>query len=298
MSRPVKVAAAQLGPAGDKAEMTQRICGFLERAAAAGVQLVGFPELALTPYFCMKNDREYEQYFEPVDGEHMKVIIAKAKSVGIAAIVPFGERDGIQYFNSSVIIDQTGRIAGRYRKIHIPGAFPIVGQGALVFEKMYFTPGDLGFKVFTTPDAKIGTLVCWDQWYPEAARLTALQGAEVIFYPTAIGWHPREKSEFGEAQHSAWETIMRGHAIANGTYVCAVNRVGHEVIVGEGLEFWGQSFICDPFGRVLQRGSTDREEILVVECSRKLMEDVRRNWPFFRDRRIDAYSGVTQRVAD
>jgi N-carbamoylputrescine amidase len=182
-------------------------------------------------------------------------------------------------------------LLGLYRKMHIP-------DDPLFLEKFYFTPGDLGFKVFTTPAARVGTLVCWDQWYPEAARLTALQGAEVIFYPTAIGWHPREKAEFGEAQHAAWETSMRGHAIANGTYVCAVNRVGHEVIVGEGLEFWGGSFVSDPFGRILKKGGTDKEEILVVKCDRKLMEDVRRNWPFFRDRRIDAYGSITKRVAD
>jgi N-carbamoylputrescine amidase len=175
--------------------------------------------------------------------------------------------------------------------MHIP-------DDPLFLEKYYFTPGDLGFKVFETQAAKIGTLVCWDQWYPEAARLTALQGAEVIFYPTAIGWHPREKAEFGEAQHSAWEISMRAHAIHNGSFVCAVNRVGHEVIVGDGLEFWGGSFISDPFGRLLKKGSHDKEEILLASCDRTLMEDVRRNWPFFRDRRIDAYGNITKRVAD
>jgi N-carbamoylputrescine amidase len=195
------------------------------------------------------------------------------------------------YHNTATVHDGTGALLGIYRKMHIP-------DDPLFLEKFYFTPGDLGFKVFHTPAAKVGTLVCWDQWYPEAARLTALQGAEVIFYPTAIGWHPKEKAEFGEAQHAAWETSMRGHAIANGTYVCAVNRVGHERIVGDGLEFWGGSFVSDPFGRILAKGSTDKEEILVVECGRKLMEDVRRNWPFFRDRRIDFYGNITKRVAD
>ena len=203
----------------------------------------------------------------------------------------FEKRMAGVYHNTATVHDAGGNLLGLYRKMHIP-------DDPLFLEKFYFTPGDLGFKVFNTPTAKVGTLVCWDQWYPEAARLTALQGAEVIFYPTAIGWHPREKAEFGEAQHSAWETSMRGHAIANGTYVCAVNRVGHEVLVGEGLEFWGGSFISDPFGRILKKGSTDKEEILVVKCDRKHMEDVRRNWPFFRDRRIDAYGSITKRVAD
>jgi N-carbamoylputrescine amidase len=179
--------------------------------------------------------------------------------------------------------------------MHIP-------DDPLYFEKYYFTPGDLGFKVFDTGRAKVGTLVCWDQWYPEAARLTALQGAEVIFYPTAIGWHPKEKAEYGEVQRAAWETSMRGHAIANGTYIAAANRIGHEPPPdGDpkgGLEFWGASFVSDPFGRVVKRASHDREEILVVACDRRLMEDVRRNWPFFRDRRIDAYQGMTKRVAD
>ena len=203
----------------------------------------------------------------------------------------FEKRIAGVYHNTATVHDARGQLLGIYRKMHIP-------DDPLFLEKFYFTPGDTGFKVFPTGPAKVGTLVCWDQWYPEAARLTALQGAEVIFYPTAIGWHPREKAEYGEAQHSAWETSMRGHAIANGTYVAAVNRVGHEVIVGEGLEFWGGSFVSDPFGRVLKRASHDEEEVVTVTCSRKLMEEVRRNWPFFRDRRIDAYGNIVKRVAD
>jgi N-carbamoylputrescine amidase len=195
------------------------------------------------------------------------------------------------YHNTTPVYDTDGSLLGLYRKMHIP-------DDPLFLEKFYFTPGDTGWKVFPTKPAKVGTLICWDQWYPEAARLTALQGAEVIFYPTAIGWHPKEKAEYGEAQHSAWETSMRGHAIANGTYVAAANRVGHEVLVGDGLEFWGASFVADPFGRIVIRGSHDKEELLLATCNRKLMEDVRRNWPFFRDRRIDAYGGITRRVAD
>ncbi|MGL4424286.1 MAG: nitrilase-related carbon-nitrogen hydrolase, partial [Gemmataceae bacterium] len=187
--------------------------------------------------------------------------------------------------------DADGSFLGIYRKMHIP-------DDPLYYEKYYFTPGDLGWKVFSTKFGKVGTLVCWDQWYPEAARLTALAGAEVIVYPTAIGWHPLEKAEYGEAQHSAWEGSMRGHAIANGVYVAGINRIGHEKQVGEGLEFWGQSFVSDPFGRILQRASQDQTEVIIQKCDRKLMEDVRRNWPFFRDRRIDFYGPITQRVID
>ncbi len=286
------IAAVQMRIAPDRETNLAKAESAIAEAAKRGAQVVCLPELFTGYYFCQKEDIALFDLAEPIPGPSEDRLGAAAKKNNVVVVGSLFERrmPGV-YHNTATVHDAGGNLLGLYRKMHIP-------DDPLFLEKFYFTPGDLGFTVFTTPDAKIGTLVCWDQWYPEAARLTALQGAEVIFYPTAIGWHPREKSEFGEAQHSAWETIMRGHAIANGTYVCAVNRVGHEVIVGEGLEFWGQSFICDPFGRVLQRGSTDREEILVVECSRKLMEDVRRNWPFFRDRRIDAYSGVTQRVAD
>ncbi len=286
------IAAVQMRIAPDRETNLAKAESAIAEAAKRGAQVVCLPELFTGYYFCQKEDIALFDLAEPIPGPSEDRLGAAAKKNNVVVVGSLFERrmPGV-YHNTATVHDAGGNLLGLYRKMHFP-------DDTLFLEKFYFSPGDLGFKVFTTPDAKIGTLVCWDQWYPEAARLTALQGAEVIFYPTAIGWHPREKSEFGEAQHSAWETIMRGHAIANGTYVCAVNRVGHEVIVGEGLEFWGQSFICDPFGRVLQRGSTDREEILVVECSRKLMEDVRRNWPFFRDRRIDAYSGVTQRVAD
>jgi N-carbamoylputrescine amidase len=188
-----------------------------------------------------------------------------------------------------VVLERDGGLAGVYRKMHIP-------DDPLYHEKYYFTPGDLGFHTFSTSAAKIGTLVCWDQWFPEAARLTALQGAEVLVYPTAIGWHPREKQQFGEQQYEAWVTSQRAHAIANGVYVAAVNRVGHEGPAGGGLDFWGGSFVSDPFGVVLKRGSHDQEELLIVECDRKRIEDVRRNWPFWRDRRIDAFGELTRRM--
>jgi N-carbamoylputrescine amidase len=264
----------------------------IAEAAKLGAQVVCLPELFTGYYFCQKEDAALFDLAEPIPGPSTERLAAAAKKNGVVVIGSLFEKrmPGV-YHNTATVHDAKGELLGLYRKMHIP-------DDPLFLEKFYFTPGDLGFKVFTTPAAKVGTLVCWDQWYPEAARLTALQGAEVIFYPTAIGWHPREKAEYGEAQHSAWETSMRGHAIANGTYVAGVNRVGHEVIVGEGLEFWGGSFVSDPFGRILKKASHDKEEILIVKCDRKLMEDVRRNWPFFRDRRIDAYAGITKRVAD
>jgi N-carbamoylputrescine amidase len=203
----------------------------------------------------------------------------------------FERRAAGVYHNTAVVLDADGRLAGRYRKMHIP-------DDPLYYEKFYFTPGDLGFGAFDTSVGKIGTLVCWDQWYPEGARLTALQGAAVLFYPTAIGWHPSEKAEFGERQASAWQTIQRAHAIANGVYVAAVNRVGHEGPADGGLDFWGGSFVCDPFGTIMAVAPGDAETVLVVECDRALQEDIRRNWPFLRDRRIDAYGGITQRLLD
>jgi N-carbamoylputrescine amidase len=261
-------------------------------AAKHGAEIVCLPELFLGPYFCQREDAALFDLAEPIPGPSSDRLAAAAKKNKVVVVGSLFEKrmPGV-YHNTATVYDANGELMGLYRKMHIP-------DDPLYFEKYYFTPGDTGWKVFDTKPAKVGTLVCWDQWYPEAARLTALQGAEVIFYPTAIGWHPKEKAEYGEAQHSAWETSMRGHAIANGTYVAGVNRIGHEGPADSGLEFWGGSFVSDPFGRVVKRASHDKEELLVVTCDRKLMEDVRRNWPFFRDRRIDAYGGITKRVAD
>jgi N-carbamoylputrescine amidase len=203
----------------------------------------------------------------------------------------FERRTAGIYHNTAVVFDADGTLRGRYRKMHIP-------DDPLYYEKYYFTPGDLGFQAFDTSFARVGTLVCWDQWYPEAARLTAIHGAEVLFYPTAIGWHPGEKAEFGESQCSAWETIQRSHAIANGVYVAAVNRVGHEGPVSGGLEFWGGSFVADPFGRIIAKAGHDAEEIVIAICDPRIQEETRRNWPFLRDRRIDAYAPITQRFLD
>jgi N-carbamoylputrescine amidase len=286
------IAAVQMRMAREKEPNLAKAESAIADAAKQGAQVVCLPELFTGYYFCQQEDPKLFDLAEAIPGPSSERLAAAAKKNGVVVVGSLFEKrmPGV-YHNTATVHDAKGELLGLYRKMHIP-------DDPLFLEKFYFTPGDLGFKVFTTPAAKVGTLVCWDQWYPEAARLTALQGAEVIFYPTAIGWHPKEKAEFGEAQHSAWETSMRGHAIANGTYVCAVNRVGHEVIVGEGLEFWGGSFVCDPFGRILKKAGSDKEEILVVQCDRRLMEDVRRNWPFFRDRRIDAYGNIVKRVAD
>jgi N-carbamoylputrescine amidase len=290
--REFTIAAVQMRMAPEKEKNLAKAEAAIADAAKQGAEIVCLPELFTGHYFCQKEDAALFDLAEPIPGPSSERLAAAAKKNGVVVIGSlFEKRMAGVYHNTATVHDAQGNLLGLYRKMHIP-------DDPLFLEKFYFTPGDLGFKVFTTPAAKVGTLVCWDQWYPEAARLTALQGAEVIFYPTAIGWHPKEKAEFGEAQHAAWETSMRGHAIANGTYVCAVNRVGHEMLVGDGLEFWGGSFVCDPFGRILKKASTDKEEILVATCDRKLMEDVRRNWPFFRDRRIDAYEGIAKRVAD
>ena len=261
-------------------------------AAKQGAQVVCLPELFRTPYFCQREDAALFDLAEPIPGPSTDALGAVAKAAGVAIVVPLFERraPGV-YHNTAVVLDADGAIRGRYRKMHIP-------DDPLFYEKFYFTPGDLGFAAFDTRAARVGALICWDQWYPEAARLTALAGAEVLFYPTAIGWHPREKAEHGAAQLAAWQTIQRAHAIENGVYVAVVNRVGHEGPADGGLEFWGSSFVCDPFGVVVAEASRDQEQVLVVECDRARQEDVRRNWPFLRDRRIDAYAPITKRLLD
>ncbi len=263
----------------------------VHRAARNGAEIVCLQELFRTPYFCQRHDPSVFDLAEPIPGpstEHLAAAARDTSTVVVASL--FERRSAGVYHNTAVVFDADGSLAGLYRKMHIP-------DDPLYFEKYYFTPGDLGFRAFDTHFGKVGVLVCWDQWFPEAARLTALQGAEVILYPTAIGWHPREKDEQGAAQHEAWELVQRAHAVANGVFVAAVNRVGHEAGPGAGLDFWGQSFVCDPFGAVLARGSSDGEELLVVPCERGRVEQVRRNWPFFRDRRVDAYADVTRRWA-
>jgi N-carbamoylputrescine amidase len=262
------------------------------QAAARGAQIVCLPELFRSQYFCREEDARLFDLAEPIPGpstERLSSIAKQEKVVIIASL--FERRAAGVYHNTAAVIGTEGEILGLYRKMHIP-------DDPLYFEKFYFTPGDLGFCNFVTPFGKISTLVCWDQWYPEAARVAALGGAQILFYPTAIGWHPAEKVEHGAGQHDAWRTIQRGHAIANGVYVAAVNRVGFEGPPERGLEFWGGSFVSDPFGKVIAEGSHDKEEILVVECDPAWSEDVRRNWPFLRDRRIDSYSPILKRFLD
>jgi N-carbamoylputrescine amidase len=268
-------------------------------AAAKGAQIVCLPELFQTQYFCQREDASLFDLAEPIPGPATEKLAQAAKELKIVVIGSLFERraPGV-YHNTAVLIDGDGTIRGIYRKMHIP-------DDPLYYEKYYFTPGDLGFKAFDTQVGRVGTLVCWDQWYPEGARLTALQGAEVLFYPTAIGWHPDEKAPYGEAQYDAWQTIQRAHAIANGVYVAVVNRVGFErgdirgnKAPGKGLEFWGGSFIADPFGRIIAKASHDKEEILIGEVDPGVVEDTRRNWPFLRDRRIDSYGPITSRFVD
>jgi N-carbamoylputrescine amidase len=271
----------------------------VREAATLGAQIVCLPELFQTQYFCQREDASLFDLAEPIPGPTSTKLAEVAKQLGIVLIASlFEKRAAGVYHNTAAMFDADGSLRGLYRKMHVP-------DDPLYYEKYYFTPGDLGFRAFDTNVGRVGTLVCWDQWYPEGARLTALQGAHVLFYPTAIGWHPAEKAELGVAQHDAWRTIQRAHAIANGVYVAVVNRVGFETgdvrgksAPGAGLEFWGGSFLCDPFGRVIAEASHDKEEILVGDVDLKALEDVRRNWPFLRDRRIDAYAPITSRLID
>ena len=265
----------------------------VEEAARQGAQVICLPELYRSQYFCQKEDADLFDLAETVPGPSTEQLGRVARAHHVTVIAPIFERRATGlYHNSAAVINSEGNVAGIYRKMHIP-------DDPAYYEKFYFTPGDLGFRAFDTGVGRIGTLICWDQWYPEGARLTALRGANILFYPTAIGWHPHEKDEFGAQQRDAWRTIQRAHAIANGVYVAAVNRVGHESPAGgAGVEFWGTSFIADPFGVVIAEGSIDQEEILIGEVDSKRIEDVRRNWPFLRDRRIDAYAGIERRFLD
>jgi N-carbamoylputrescine amidase len=264
----------------------------VREAAARGAQAVCLPELFRSPYFCQREDHASFALAEPVPGPTTNALAGAAREAGVVVVAPVFERRAAGvYHNSAAVLDADGALRGLYRKMHVP-------DDPLYYEKFYFTPGDLGFPAFDTAVGRVATLVCWDQWYPEAARLSALAGADVLFYPTAIGWHPSERAEHGEAQVAAWQTMQRAHAIANGVYVAAVNRVGHEGPPDGGLEFWGTSFVCDPFGVVLAEAPHDAEAILVVECDRAHLEEVRRHWPFLRDRRIDAYAPISRRLLD
>ena len=294
-----QVGLIQMSATPDPDKNLQRAVDKIHQAAARGANIICLPELFQTQYFCQREDAALFDLAEPIPGRTTQQLSTLAKQLRIVLIASvFEKRAPGVYHNTALTFDADGSLASVYRKMHIP-------DDPLYYEKFYFTPGDLGFRAVDTHAGRIGTLVCWDQWYPEGARLTALQGAQVIFYPTAIGWHPAEKAEFGQAQHDAWRTIQRAHAIANGVYVAVVNRVGHETgdirgkaAAGPGLEFWGGSFFCDPFGRVLAEASHDKEEVLIGQVDLKALEEIRRNWPFLRDRRIDAYAPITNRLID
>jgi N-carbamoylputrescine amidase len=271
-------------PGANLAKAIQRI----EEAARRGAQIVCLQELFSSPYFCQREDTTSFQLAESIPGPTTETLSRVAAVHQLVLIVPlFEKRTAGLFHNSVVVIDTDGSLVGKYRKMHIP-------DDPLYYEKFYFTPGDLGFQTFDTQYARIGVLICWDQWFPEAARLTALSGAQLLFYPTAIGWHHAEPPEERDAQRQAWETIQRGHAVANGVYVAAVNRVGTE----GGLQFWGSSFMSDPFGRVLAKADTQEEEIVVATCDLGRIDTVRQDWPFLRDRRIDAYANITRRYLD
>lgn len=273
----------------DPEENLERAGQRITEAALGGAQIVCLQELFRSEYFCREERADLFDLAEPVPGPTTERLGRLARDLNVSIVASLFERRAAGlYHNTAAVLNPDGSLAGLYRKMHIP-------EDPLYFEKFYFTPGDLGYRAFDTPFARIGVLVCWDQWYPEAARLTAMQGAEILFYPTAIGWHPREKEQHGAAQLDAWRTVQRGHAIANGVYVAAVNRTGYEGPPESGLEFWGGSFVADPFGVVAAEAARGEEEVLVVECDRRRIEDVRRNWPFFRDRRTDSYGRITER---
>jgi N-carbamoylputrescine amidase len=288
-----QVALVQMRCGPKPEENLARAIHWIGRAASDGAQIVCLPELFRSQYFCQSENHDSFSLAEGIPGPSTDALgkVAGEKSILIVASL-FERRAPGVYHNTAVVIGSDGKMLGKYRKMHIP-------DDPGYYEKFYFTPGDLGFQSWKTDRGNLGVCVCWDQWYPEAARLTALRGAEVLFYPTAIGWHPREKKRFGAAQFSAWQTMMRSHAIANGCFVAAANRVGHEAPAGgDGIEFWGQSFISAPSGEILAQGSVDDEEIIATEIEWKRVDEHRTHWPFLRDRRVDAYAGIQERMID
>ena len=292
MESPFRVGLVQMTCSTDAEENLAKAEQKVKDAAAQGAQVVCLQELFRSQYFCRTENADLFDLAEPIPGPSTQRLGKVAKYCGVVVVASlFEKRAAGLYHNTAAILGADGELQGIYRKMHIP-------DDPSYYEKFYFTPGDLGFLNFDTRYGRIGVQVCWDQWYPEGARATAMLGASVLFYPTAIGWHPHEKAEFGEDQLNAWQTIQRGHAIANGVYVAAVNRVGFEGSPDNGLEFWGSTFLADPFGKVIAQASRDKEEILVVEINPKRCDEVRRNWPFFRDRRIDAYSPIIARWRD
>jgi len=290
--RIVKVGLIQAACSPSPAANLEKTLAAARRAAKDGAQIICKQELFRSQYFCQSEDQKYFQLAEPIPGPTTAAFQKLAKANQVVVIVSlFEHRAAGLYHNTAAIIDADGSLLGIYRKMHIP-------DDPLYYEKFYFTPGDLGFRAWQTRYGKIGVLICWDQWFPEAAHLTALHGAEILFCPTAIGWHPREKAELGKMQHSAWETVQRSHAIANGCYVAVPNRVGHEKLAGDGIEFWGQSFVAGTSGEILAKASVTKDQTLVVPLDLGKLDATRTHWPFLRDRRIDAYEGLTRRLID
>jgi N-carbamoylputrescine amidase len=298
--RIVNIGLTQMACGEDVAKNRANQLRLLEQAAKKGAQILCTQELFTSQYFCQVEDHRFFKLAETIPGPSTDAMSKLAKKYGVVIVASlFEKRASGLYHNTAAIIDADGSLMGVYRKMHIP-------DDPLYYEKFYFTPGDTGFRAWDTKHGKIGVLICWDQWYPEGARLTALQGAEILFYPTAIGWHPREKELYGVAQHESWELIQRSHAVANGCYVVAPNRIGIEKIRNEeggyvsddGIQFWGQSFVASPNGQVVKRASVDKEEVLVVPCNLDEVEFSRTHWPFLRDRRIDAYGNLTKRFVD
>jgi N-carbamoylputrescine amidase len=296
----VRVALTQMACAADPAANLKTQLQLIERAAGAGAKIVCTQELFRSQYFCQCEDHRFFKLAETIPGPSSDALARLAKKHRIVIVGSlFEKRASGLYHNTAVVFDADGSLLGIYRKMHIP-------DDPLYYEKFYFTPGDTGFRAWQTKYAKIGVLICWDQWFPEAARLTALQGAQILFYPTAIGWHPSEKSQFGQSQHESWEMIQRSHALANGCYVCAPNRIGVEKIVGpdnrpvstDGIEFWGRSFVASPNGQIAAKAHTAKEEVLVTDCDLSQVEFSRTHWPFLRDRRIDAYDDLSKRFID
>ena len=289
MADSVRVGLIQLTAEDTPAANVRKTLPRIEEAAAKGAKIIGLQEMFTTKYFCINQDPKNFDLAEPIEtGPTVTELAKAAKRLGVVIVAPLFEARGSEvYHNTAAVIDADGTVLGKYRKMHIP-------QDPGFEEKFYFTPGDLGFRTWKTAHGDIGVLICWDQWYPEAARLTALGGAQILFYPTAIGWLPEEKAALGHAQHNAWETVQRGHGVANGCYVAATNRVGTE---GR-TQFWGQSFVSDPYGEIVARASVEKEEILLADCDLVKQREFRRIWPFFRDRRIDAYGDLTRRLRD
>jgi N-carbamoylputrescine amidase len=289
----IKIALIQMRCGPEPEKNFSRAVEFVREAAGKGSQIVCLPELFRSQYFCQTEDHKNFDLAEEIPGKSTSALAEVARETGAVIIASlFEKRSAGLYHNTAAIIDANGKLLGKYRKMHIP-------DDPLYHEKFYFTPGDLGFQAWPTARGKIGVCVCWDQWYPEAARLTALHGAEIIFYPTAIGWHPSEKKELGAAQHAAWETIQRSHAIANGCYVAVPNRIGREAPAGgDGIEFWGQSFVCGPDGVIIARGSVDKEEVIMADVAWSRVNEQRTHWPFLRDRRVDAYGELNRRMID